>query len=164
MIYMGIDLSLTGTGILIIDDNGTVIIKQLVKTLNKEKILGTKPIQYIDILPEDRIIKILNVVKNLCETNKPNIIYIEGLSFGSQGRSVLELGGLHYCIKVYLKTENYNYKTIPPKTLKKKITGNGNANKETMILKVFKKYGEEFSDNNLCDAYCLARCALDKLI
>jgi len=26
-----------------------------------------------------------------------------------------------------------------------------------MLLKTFKKWGVEFSDDNLCDAYCLAR-------
>jgi len=29
------------------------------------------------------------------------------------------------------------------------------------LLKVFKKWGVEFSDSNLCDAYSLARMALD---
>ena len=30
-----------------------------------------------------------------------------------------------------------------------------------MLLKTFKKWGVEFDDNNLCDAYGLARMALE---
>jgi hypothetical protein len=31
-----------------------------------------------------------------------------------------------------------------------------------MLLKVFKKFGIEFDNNNLCDAYSLARLAVEE--
>ena len=31
-----------------------------------------------------------------------------------------------------------------------------------MLLQTFKKFGEEMDDDNICDAYCLARYALDE--
>ena len=40
---------------------------------------------------------------------------------------------------------------------KKFITGKGNAPKEFMLMEVYKRFNEEFRDNNICDAYCLAR-------
>jgi Holliday junction resolvasome RuvABC endonuclease subunit len=43
--------------------------------------------------------------------------------------------------------------------IKKFITGTGTAKKELMLLKVYKKFGEEFQDNNICDAFCLGKLA-----
>lgn len=48
---------------------------------------------------------------------------------------------------------------VPPKNLKKFVTGSGNAPKDLMLLSVFKKWGQEYRDNNLADAYGLARMA-----
>lgn len=48
---------------------------------------------------------------------------------------------------------------VPPKSLKKFVTGNGNAAKDNMLLGVYKKWGKEYGNNNLADAYSLARMA-----
>ncbi len=57
--------------------------------------------------------------------------------------------------------KNVNFKIIAPGTLKKFVTGDGRAKKDLMLLKVYKKWGVEFSDDNLADAYGLARHALE---
>jgi crossover junction endodeoxyribonuclease RuvC len=51
----------------------------------------------------------------------------------------------------------YHYLMVAPTALKKFITGKGNAKKELMLMKIFKRYGLEFENNNLADAYALAR-------
>lgn len=48
---------------------------------------------------------------------------------------------------------------VPPTSLKKFVTGAGNAAKDNMLLGVYKKWDREFKDNNLADAYGLARLA-----
>lgn len=48
---------------------------------------------------------------------------------------------------------------VPPTSLKKYVTGVGNAAKDNMLLGVFKKWGVEYTDNNKADAYGLARMA-----
>jgi crossover junction endodeoxyribonuclease RuvC len=48
---------------------------------------------------------------------------------------------------------------VPPTTLKKFATGRGNAKKPEVMLSVFKKWGVEILDDNLADAYVLARIA-----
>lgn len=48
---------------------------------------------------------------------------------------------------------------VPPTSLKKYVTGAGNAAKDNMLLGVFKKWGVEYRDNNSADAYGLARMA-----
>ncbi|MFI9271836.1 hypothetical protein ACIGXM_14115 [Kitasatospora sp. NPDC052896] len=45
----------------------------------------------------------------------------------------------------------------PPTSLKKFVTGNGAAGKDLMLLAVYKKWGAEFSSNDLADAYGLMR-------
>lgn len=58
-----------------------------------------------------------------------------------------------------------HYKTsvieIAPTRLKKYVTGKGNSPKKVMLLNVYKKWDEEFTDDNLGDAYALARAARD---
>jgi Holliday junction resolvasome RuvABC endonuclease subunit len=48
---------------------------------------------------------------------------------------------------------------VPPASLKKFATGKGNAKKVDIILSVYKKYGLEVTNDNLADAYVLARIA-----
>lgn len=48
---------------------------------------------------------------------------------------------------------------VSPGQVKKFTTNNGNARKDDMKLSVFKKWDEEFRDDNLADAYALARVA-----
>jgi crossover junction endodeoxyribonuclease RuvC len=44
-----------------------------------------------------------------------------------------------------------------PTALKKFVTGSGTAPKDLMLLSVYKKWGAEFSSNDLADAYGLMR-------
>ena len=147
-VWVGIDLSLTGTGLVFLDESGEIVKKKLIKT-------GPK-----DII-EVRILYILKEISMELKDLDIFQINIEGLSFGSRGQSMLELGGLHYYVKINLFRRGYNYKTTPPTTLKKHITGKGTAKKELMLLKIYKKYGIEFTDNNIADAYALARYGME---
>ena len=49
---------------------------------------------------------------------------------------------------------------IPPNVLKKYLTGKGNANKEAMMLSVYKRFGFEAYTNNVGDAFALASAGL----
>jgi len=88
-------------------------------------------------------------------------VYIEGPSFASSGQFVLQMGALHYYLRIFLLKNNTNFKVIAPGTLKKFVTGSGKGKKELILLKTFKKWGVEFENNNLADAYGLARMALE---
>jgi crossover junction endodeoxyribonuclease RuvC len=143
--YAGVDLSLTGTGVVVVDEEGKIITQKLVTSSSKTII-------------EERIINITYDALSSIYPYSP--IYIEGLAFGARGSSMLELAALHYFVRIKLHSVKEKYKIIVPGTLKKFVTGKGSAKKELMLLNVFKKWGESFTDNNLCDAYCLARLAL----
>ncbi len=147
MIYTGLDLSLTGTGFVSLLTDGKIFQKYLFSTGPSTQI-------------EDRILDIaFNVLNRIDKANY--VIYIEGLSFGSRGQKMLELAGLHYYIRCQLSKEGLSYTIVPPTTLKKFITGKGNCKKNLMLMNIYKKFGIEFDDDNIADAYCLARMGLE---
>lgn len=150
--FMGIDLSLNGTAVVVIDEKTQIVSKVIFKT------------NVADLI-EDRLIFLASQVIG-CINNTQNIerIYIEGLAYSSSGQSTMELAGLHYLVRCYIVQQNNGlpYKMIAPPSLKKFVTGVGNCKKNLMLLNAFKKFGEEFDDDNVCDAYCLARLALDE--
>ena len=57
---------------------------------------------------------------------------------------------------------NLEFKIISPTTLKKFVTGKGNSGKDIMLLEVYKRWNVSFSNNNLADAYGLARMAYEE--
>ncbi len=142
--FLGLDLSLTGTGAVLINSDYKIL---------EKKLISTKP----DFEIEHRLLEIFNNISSI--TNFLNItkIGIEGLSYGSRGQKMFQLAGLHYYIRMRIYDHGLDYEIISPQALKKFVTGKGNVKKEVMILETFKKFNEEFYDNNLCDAYCLAR-------
>jgi len=147
--FVGLDLSYTGTGIIVIDSNGEILEQKLINTDSKYD-------------TEDRIIQIENEINFI-----PNIIglggvYIEGPAFSAKGSHMLQMGALNFYVRIFLRKKDVDYKIIPPTTLKKWTAGTGRAKKELMLLHVYKRWGIEFSDNNLCDAFSLARMALEK--
>jgi crossover junction endodeoxyribonuclease RuvC len=147
MNYIGLDLSLTGTGIVVLDSTGVVITQDLIKTNSKQEM-------------EERFDNIIDQIDTIIENYKDKIIYMEGLSFGSSGQSMLELAGLHYIVRHAFWRYKYNFTVIPPSKIKKFITGKGNCKKELMLLYVFKKFGVTIEENNIADAYCLAQLNL----
>lgn len=60
--------------------------------------------------------------------NKSNIL-LEGYSFGTSSRSVFELPEFTSLIKYQLRCNGFVFDTIPPKSWKKSVVGNGNADK-----------------------------------
>ena len=154
MKYIGVDPSLTGTGLVCIDSEGVIENQDLIKTTAsmiieaRLKLINEKVQSFISDSLKDKDILA--------------IVYIEGLSFGAKGNSVMELAGLHYLLRVNFNSRSYiKYDVIPPSNIKKFITGKGNAKKELMLLKVYKRWGVEFTDNNMADAFSLSRMALD---
>jgi Holliday junction resolvasome RuvABC endonuclease subunit len=144
-LYAGLDLSLTGTGVIVIDEEAKILYKKLISTTTQKII-------------EQRII---DITYEVFLTIPPySTTYIEGLAFGARGISMLELAALHYFVRIKYLQNKEKYKIVGPGTVKKFVTGKGSAKKEMMLLNVFKKWGESFDDNNLCDAYSLARLAL----
>lgn len=144
---LGIDASLTGTGIVVINNTGSILYQEN---------LGTKLKSF------ERLNYILRKVLTACSTYDIKYTAIEGYAFLGSGRmtDLAELGGI---IKFFLWSQKYPLDIYPPSAIKKFITGKGNVKKDLMLLKVYKKFGIEFNDDNLCDAYCIAKLKLHNL-
>jgi crossover junction endodeoxyribonuclease RuvC len=149
MLFVGLDPSINATGVVILDDCENIVGQRTFSVKDKDKMFERSLIKY------EEEISFLTKILNL------GSVYIEGPSYQSAGQAVLQMGALHFCTRVYLFKAGINYRVIAPGTLKKFVTGKGNAKKEVMLLKTYKKWGVEFTDNNLCDAYSLARLALE---
>ena len=153
-LIIGIDPSLTSTGIVVLRGNKV----ELAVTTKNKPALGT--IERVRLIYE----RIVCVAESLTDGEKwqaPDLIVIEGFSYGSKGRSVFDIAYLGWRIREELEwlkeQDNIPWLEVPPSQLKKFATGQGNANKEIILQQVYKRWGVEFSDNNQADAYVLAQ-------
>lgn len=159
MTTVGLDLSLTHTGIAVVTEKSEVIYSGVIKS---------KPSGNSLVDETKRIIKIVDVVMErinyiFTDNNLPSMVLIEGLAFMAKGTSLAQLSGLNYLIRVKLIEKNIPFMIVAPTTLKKFITGSGKGDKDLMMMSVYKNYGFESMDNNECDAYALAVCGLATL-
>jgi len=148
MIIAGIDLSLTRSGFVILDKSSKKILHQ--EFLNTKEMRGMQRILFI----KKRILQKL-------EQFKVSEVILEGYSFGSKGRSIVSLGELGGVIRVALFENNYKYIDCSPNSLKAYTTGKGNADKDQMRQAVLIKYGIDFEDDNVCDAFSLAMMLIE---
>lgn len=150
--FLGLDLSLNGTGISVLSHDGSLIESKLIK-LNTNKTNLYKG--------QARIKVIVDIILSILNKYSPQRVAVEGYSFGSKGRSFIDLAELGGVVRYELTNRKLDWVEIPPKTLKKMVSGNGNADKVQMMEAVHQRYGVKFEDDNENDAYCLARALID---
>lgn len=147
--YVGIDTSLTGTGFAIKDDSLPAGKQFIWKTIK------TKPESFKD--DTDRIIHIRNeIIKSIPEDVDGVFIEDVFVGHGPSAGASLRLAILAGCVRSGLRDKGIKFEIIQPTMLKKYLTGKGNANKDVMMMTVFKKFGIETEDNNQADAISLA--------
>lgn len=147
---MGIDASLNSTGWVVIEDHGD-------GNLIRSGVIGS------DLKGIERAMEIDSEIGFLLKKHEPNLVYLEGYSYGSKGKSVMQIGELGGLLRKRLFLYG-PYKEIPPSVVKKFATGKGNSKKEDMKLAVFKKWGIEFETNDETDAFVLAKMAEKELM
>lgn len=137
----GLDMSLRAPG-LCIGRPG----KWAAETL-RNKLRGDARLLWLRDQIRDRVYKVM-----------PALVAIEGYSCGSVGKwfDIGEGGGV---VKLMLYELGIPVIIIPPKSLKRFVTGNGCAKKEQVIREVEKKYGVKTEDDNIADAVGLAQVA-----
>ncbi|MDJ0463177.1 hypothetical protein [Streptomyces sp. H27-C3] len=116
----------------------------------------------------DRLDKIFRDVQMMlsgvhCSFGGIASVAMEGYSHGSkfQREALGELGAVvKLAIAEIAGVRPWRHPVIvPPPTLKKYVTGKGTATKQEMIDTVARRYGAIFYNDNLADAYALARVA-----
>ena len=144
MKVIGIDQSLTGTGVSVINDD-----KLEYSTVIKSKFKGVK-----------RLVDIKNQLIKIYDSYRPDHIAMEGYGFMTRGRG-FELGELGGVIKVTFSELGNPPIIVHPSHLKKFVTGKGNCDKSLVLMHIYKKYNIEFNDNNIADSYGIARLVLE---
>ena len=144
MAYAGIDQSLTGTGVVILDNNGSLLSHMLV---DPKKLRGVERLAYISL-----------TVGDLLRHHNVTGAMMEGYSYDSvhRGMDLAELGGV---LKLMLYTNKMSFKTPSPSQVKKFATGKGQATKERVMEAVEKNWGVKILDDNIADAFVLAKIA-----
>lgn len=158
MKYLGLDISLTSTGVVCIGSDSKILSQKLVRIKSE----GRKKEKEIRLIRD-------NIMKEILKHNKKDTkIMIEDFAYGILAMRVngkpicnnaFEMGGLGYAVRIKLLEYGYEFGCIPPTSLKKWATGVGNCKKDIMIKEAYKQCGEDFDSNDLCDAWWLAKYA-----
>jgi Holliday junction resolvasome RuvABC endonuclease subunit len=84
-------------------------------------------------------------------------VFIEGHSFGSQGKGTLDRAEYRGILSAALLAVCGTVYEVPPLTLKLFVTGKGKGDKTAMITACVKRYGVEYGSDDEYDAYGLCR-------
>lgn len=140
---LGLDISLSATGWALIEPSGHLLAMGTIKSKpNTDRF--------------NRFDSILATIIKVSSLKTIQLAVIEGYSFSSFGK-VFDIAELSGIIKYEFWKNKIHFIEVPPSTLKKFVTGKGNSDKNIMMQKAFKQWGVEFSDDNACDAFCLAK-------
>ena len=89
-------------------------------------------------------------------------VLVEGPSFGSRTSMQHEMGGMWWSVVGMLRQfEDLEVWMMPPASLKKYATGNGNAAKIDMVIAARDRLGYEGKDDNEADALWLEQACAD---
>ena len=175
-VICGLDLSLNKTGVVILSSSGDKIHEECIdiEEVNKEikkkwKIENSDKLKSKEYTVKDnynhdlksmaRLKYIKDRILTILDEFKVTKIAIEGYSFSSKGRSVFDLGELGGAIRLALYEKKYQYIDVSPSSVKAFIII-GNADKEQMRLGILSTYGYNFDNDNIADAFALARFLL----
>lgn len=156
MIFLGLDLSTTATGLVRVRSGGTGATLGQGWTVEQELLIAPK-----SKVLEERIDAIVHaLLKNLgC-----HLVVIEGLAGGGvfRGPSLIPLAKLHGSIEYQLRSMSIPYETVAPATWRKALLGKGNVRKDQVALEVFKRYGYEHESLDVVEAWAVAVYACRK--
>jgi crossover junction endodeoxyribonuclease RuvC len=147
-ISIGLDLSLVGTGVVVIN-NGLIVRQDLIKS---------KPIGSLAIDELRRILRIVRQIEEVVIEFNPNIVVIENLAFMARNTTALtQLAGLNYFVRDIAFRNKIPFVLCAPTTLKKFATGKGNCPKDNIMMEVYKRWHVTITNNNISDAFILAK-------
>lgn len=81
-----------------------------------------------------------------------SLVLMEDVAFSKNKAYAKEIAGLAWIIRMALWKAEMPYVLVQPSTLKKFATGSGKAEKNTVMLQVFRRFGVEAANDNEADA------------
>jgi Holliday junction resolvasome RuvABC endonuclease subunit len=150
---LGIDPSLTGTGLALVERAGPGDFAWTHLSVAKNNLSGHHRLDYI----VDTVMSLVSTLQH------GDVVVMEGPSFNSGGAKSHELAGGWWLIKHAMwqwmeetGTELAVY-IVPPRSRAKYATGNGNAKKDAVLNSVNEWYHDiNVTDHNIADAIVLA--------
>lgn len=147
---VGIDLSLTGTGLAAITTSATgpVLDVQTVKSAGRK-----------DDTLHDRHNRIYQIAQQVSRyALVADLVLIEGPSFMSKGGSNWDRAGLWWAVVDLLMLDQHRVAIAPPTVVKKFAAGKGNADKTAVAGGIVRLWGEacKASNDNEYDALTMA--------
>jgi len=147
---MGIDPSVSSTGIVVLEESGKAPTLVLEKCIAKPKVKGML-----------RLREIVTEIMETIHTHNPDRIVIEGYSLNLKNKAsvipLVELGGL---LRFMMYLDGLAWYAPRAPEVKKFLTGSSNSKKEVMMMHVLKRWGHESMNNDTADAYVLAAMGL----
>jgi Holliday junction resolvasome RuvABC endonuclease subunit len=150
VISMGLDLSSSATGVVVLQDRSPAPLCQLEYEFRIDDVTGVKKQRAI-----------CTTIMTLIHAWKPDKIVVEGYSLNLKNKSsiipLVELGGL---LRFCLQLDGLAWSEPTASQLKKFVTGSGNSDKAKVMMGVLKRWGHESKTNNTADAFVLAAMGL----
>ena len=148
---LGIDLSTSATGLVLLESNGT----------KYPALLREQSLSYPKLKGIARNKAISTDIMMLIHAHYPEKIVLEGYSLNMKKASsvipLIEIGGL---LRFLMHIDGLEWYDPTAPEVKKFATGKGNAPKETMMMLVLKRWNHTSIDNNTADAYVCAAMGL----
>lgn len=148
---VGLDLSLTATGVAWIEDDQ-------VHTCT----IGSKP---AGALLADRNARLLNLESRIAEPRiNAALVVVEAPSLHSKGAGTWDRAGLWWYVVRACSAQQVPVAEVPPATVKKFATGRGNADKSAVAVGMSRLWPDvEAGNDNEWDALVLATIGAQKL-
>lgn len=146
-IFVGLDLSLTSTGIATIHGERATV-DRVISNPKKDATTADQA---------ERLTNILHLIFDRLPVSEYTVIGVEGPSFASQGSAAHILGGLWWMVRASLHGHGAKVAVVPPGTVKKYATGKGNASKDEVLAAVIRRYPTvNVMNNDEADALVIA--------
>jgi len=142
--FVGIDQSLTSTALVTLSESGDAPIAK--HRITPDPLRESQRVQFVR-----------DAVSQFVAEAKPRAIAMEGYGFGARKSRAHALGELGGAIKLALYEMGHTIAIVPPSTLKKFVTGKGNADKSAMMVEILDRWHFKTSNDDIADAYGLAQ-------
>jgi Holliday junction resolvasome RuvABC endonuclease subunit len=165
---LGLDLSMTGCGVVVLSPTGKVLRKRKYKTY------PVPPSEGLKLRPrgqraqdrfvgddEERIAWLKRKILLALDKYEVCFVVIEAHAFAAKGRGKTILSELHGVIKNALHDREIAFITQSPQAIKKHVTGNGNAQKMDVIVAA-KEFDRDISNSDTADAWACAKLGVDR--
>lgn len=147
---VGIDLSLTSTGVAAYDMNSGTLHAHRVKSSSNGMTLDAKLERYTSVV---------SGITNAVYAANPCVVAIEGAQFStSKDRSAHRRAGVWWAVVRELTAHGIPVVEVAPSVLKKWATGKGNADKDSVLAAAARKWAG-VTGNDEADAAWLAEIA-----